>query len=98
MTKTQTTPTGAALVAIDVAKLRNEVLIELPDAWRRRRLTVTNTRAEHDRLVAELQVLGRPIVVGFEPTGRYHRPLAWRMGAAANEGPCRRKARDHPPG
>jgi hypothetical protein len=41
-------------VAIDVAKLRNEVLIEVPGARLRRRMTVTNTRAEHDRLAAEL--------------------------------------------
>ena len=79
MTRSEPTPQGAALVAIDVAKLRNEVLIELPDARRRRRLTVTNTRAEHDRLVAELQALARPVTVGFEPTGHYHRPLAWRL-------------------
>ncbi|MFC7557459.1 hypothetical protein ACFQU7_42425 [Pseudoroseomonas wenyumeiae] len=31
MTSIQLTPAGAALVAIDIAKLRNEVLIELPD-------------------------------------------------------------------
>lgn len=79
MTKTQTTPAGAALVAIDVSKLRNDVLIEVPDARRCRRLTVTNCRAEHDRLVAELQALARPITVGLEPTGHYHRPLAWRL-------------------
>ncbi len=53
------TPT-AVLDAIDVATLRNEVLIELPEAWRRR-ITVTNTRAEHDRLVAELHALERPL-------------------------------------
>jgi transposase len=82
MTSNQPTPAGAALVAVDVAKLRNEVLIELPQARRRRRLTVPNTRAEHDRLVSELQTLGRPIVVGLEPTGHYHRPLAWRLGQA----------------
>jgi len=79
MTNVESTPAGAALVAVDVAKLRNEVLIEMPGARRRRRLTVTNTRAEHDRLVAELQALARPVTVGFEPTGHYHRPLAWRL-------------------
>ncbi len=40
---------------------------------------MTNCRAEHDRLVAELQALARPITVGLEPTGHYHRPLAWRL-------------------
>ena len=79
MTQAETTPTGAALVAIDVAKLRNDVLIEVPAARRRRRLTVTNCRDEHDRLLAELHALGRPVLVGLEPTGHYHRPLAWRL-------------------
>ena len=79
MTRTETTPPRVALVAIDVAKLRNDVLIEVPDARRRRRLTVTNCRDEHDRLVAELHALGRPVLVGLEPTGHYHRPLAWRL-------------------
>ena len=79
MTSIQPTPAGAALVAVDVAKLRNEVLIELPETRRRRRLTVANRRDEHDRFVAELQALARPVVVGLEPTGHYHRPLAWRL-------------------
>jgi transposase len=79
MTSNQPTPATAALVAIDIAKLRNEVLIEVPEARRRRRLTVVNTRAEHDRLVADLHALGRPITIGLEPTGHYHRPLAWRL-------------------
>jgi transposase len=79
MTRTETTPAGAALVAIDIAKLRNDVLIEVPDVRRRRRLTGTNRRDEHDRLVAELHALGRPVLIGLEPTGHYHRPLAWRL-------------------
>lgn len=79
MTSTEHTSGGNALVAIDVAKGRNEILIELPEARRRRRLTVTNCRGEHDRFVAELQALGRPVLIGLEPTGHYHRPLAWRL-------------------
>ena len=54
MTIQQLTPTQGVLAAIDVAKARNEVLIEIPGHARRRRLTVPNTRAEHDRLVALL--------------------------------------------
>lgn len=42
-------------------------------------MTITNTRTEHDLLVGELQALARPITVGFEPIGHYHRPLAWRL-------------------
>ncbi len=65
MTKSQPTPPATVLVAIDVAKLRNEVLVEVPDARRRRRMTVTNTRAEHDRLVAELHALERPVTLAW---------------------------------
>jgi len=83
MTRIEPTASDAILVAIDIAKHRNEVLIELPGGGRRRRLTVLNARAEHDRLVAVLQAMGqptgRPAIVGFEATGNYHRPLAHRL-------------------
>jgi transposase len=75
----QLTPTTGVLVAIDVAKARNEVLIEVPGQARRRRLSVPNTRPEHDRLVALLAGLGQPVTCAFEATGNYHRPIAWRL-------------------
>lgn len=81
----------AVLVAIDIAKVCNEVLIEAPSHKRRRRLPVLNTRAEHDRLIEILQTYGRPVVCGFEATGNYHRPIAWRLAEAASRcGWCRR--------
>lgn len=40
MTKRSFTPPGAVLVAIDVAKNRQEVLIERPEGGRRRRMTM----------------------------------------------------------
>jgi transposase len=82
MTKHQSTPDDAVLVAIDIAKMRNEVLIQIPDHARRRRLTVLNTRPEHDRLIALLSEFGYPVVCGFEATGNYHRPIAWRLRQA----------------
>ena len=82
MTRKEPTPEGAVLVAIDIAKTRNEVLIELPGGGRRRRLTVLNTRAEHGRLVELLGGYGGPVIAGFEATGDYHRALAWRLGEA----------------
>lgn len=78
-------PEGAALLAIDVAKRRNEVLLDVPDQRRRRRMTVLNTRPEHDRLITDLKALGRPVVAGFEATGNYHRALAWRLIEAGVE-------------
>ena len=85
MIATQFTPPQAALVAIDIAKNRHEVLIDPGAGMRRRRLSVLNNRAEHDRLVATLRDLGRPVIVGFEPTGNYHRVLAHRLISAGFE-------------
>lgn len=79
MTLREPTPPEAVLVAIDVSKLRNDVLIEAPGKLRRRRLTVLNTRSEHDRFVDLLRETGQPVIAGFEATGNYHRPLAFRL-------------------
>ena len=79
MTKPHAIPDDVVLVAIDVAKARNEVLIQIRGHARRRRLTVLNTKAEHDRLVTLLVELGRPVACGLEATGNYHRPIAWRL-------------------
>lgn len=77
MTNLQPIPNDAVLVAIDVAKARNEVLIEAANHRRRRRLTLLNNRTEHDRFVAMLAGYSRPVICAFEATGNYHRPLAW---------------------
>jgi hypothetical protein len=71
MTNRQPIPTDALLVAIDIAKVRNEVLIEAPNHKRRRRLSVLNTRAEHDRLIdtLTLRAYGKPVICAFEATG-----------------------------
>lgn len=69
MTTSDPTPAATVLVAIDIAKVRNEVLIEAPGHKRRRRLLVLNTRAEHDHLIEVLQAYGRP-VVNRAPSGR----------------------------
>ena len=85
MTNRDFIPTDAVLVAIDIAKVRNEVLIEASDHKRRRRLSVLNNRAEHDRLIEILQDYGRPVICAFEATGNYHRPIAWRLAEAGFE-------------
>ena len=79
MTLTKDMPDRAVLVAIDVAKHRNEILIEIPGRARRRRLTILNTCADHDRLVEVLASFDVPIVAGFEATGNYHRPVGHRL-------------------
>ena len=79
MTNRNPIPDDAVLVAIDIAKHKNAVLVERPGSPRRRILTVINSRAEHDRLIDELAGYGCKIVCGFEATGNYHRPLGWRL-------------------
>ncbi|TVV69768.1 IS110 family transposase, partial [Sphingomonas solaris] len=46
MTKLTPTPAGAVLVAIDMSKNRQEVLIERPEGGRRRRMTVMATKKD----------------------------------------------------
>lgn len=85
MTLKETTPADAVLVAIDVSKLRNDVLIEVPGKRRRRRLVVPNTCREHDHFVELLCGFERPVITAFEATGNYHRPLAYRLLEAGFE-------------
>jgi transposase len=85
MTFDQPTAPTPVLVAIDIAKHRHEVLIEEPGRRRRRRISIRNTADDHDRLVETLAGFNRPVRIGFEPTGDYHRPLAWRLHQAGFE-------------
>ena len=79
MTPHSSTTVPAVRVAIDVAKLSHEVLLELPNG-RRRVLRVANTKTDIDRFVTMLGGLEQPCVIAFEPTGDYHRPLAYVLG------------------
>jgi transposase len=84
MTATDTTG-STLLVAIDISKHRHEVLIGVPGKKRRRRLTITNTLDDFQRLASILADYGLPVRIGFEATGNYHRPLAHHLGRAGFE-------------
>jgi hypothetical protein len=66
--------------AIDVAKDAHVVLVESPRG--RRQFRVANTREELRALAAYLLALPQPVRVGFEPTGVYHRLLAYQLVTA----------------
>jgi len=66
------------LVAIDVAKDWNVVLVQ-ESSGNRRSFKFANRKADHDRLVAFLKTLSGPVIAALEPTGDYHRPLAYRL-------------------
>ena len=76
---------STVLVAIDISKHRHEVLISVPGKKRRRKLTITNTLEDFQRLASSLSSYELPVRIGFEATGNYHRPLAHYLGQAGFE-------------
>ena len=70
MAEKKITHENTVLVAVDIAKHRNEVLIAEPGRRRRRRMVILNTREDHDRLIAMLRSYQLPVQVGFEATGK----------------------------
>lgn len=82
MAKVEHTADAPVLAGIDISKHRHEVLIAVPGKARRRRLTITNTLEDFHRLTALLRDYHRPVQIGFEATGNYHRALMYRLGMA----------------
>ncbi|UCC40979.1 MAG: IS110 family transposase [Candidatus Aminicenantes bacterium] len=66
------------LVAIDIAKKRNTVLIQFPDECRKK-FIVANKLSDYQEFSTYLKSLGYPCVIGLEATGNYHRPLAYYL-------------------
>lgn len=66
---------GVIFVAIDMAKHVHEVLIE-PPAGGRQRWRMVNCQRDFDMLRQRLEGWQAPVLIGFEATGTYHRPLA----------------------
>jgi transposase len=79
MTQTIISTEPRVLVAIDIAKVHNDVLVELPDGSRRK-FKVANKLTDYQQFVAYLINLKVPCLIGFEATGNYHRPLAYYLG------------------
>ncbi|MCG9084403.1 IS110 family transposase [Laribacter hongkongensis] len=71
-------------VAIDIAKRFHVVLIETTQG-RLQRFRMASMACEHDRLIALLSSLPQPCRIAFEPTGNFHRTLAWRLLTAGFE-------------
>jgi transposase len=66
------------LVAIDIAKEWNIALVQ-ETSGRRRSFKFANRRADHDDFVAFLHSLAGPVQIALEPTGDYHRNIAYRL-------------------
>lgn len=84
MTDQPNSTADANLVAIDIAKESNVVLVQ-EAAGQKRSFKVANTAADHDQLVLYLSSLPGRTRIAFEPTGDFHRPLAFRLLKAGFE-------------
>lgn len=84
MTDIVNTTPGRNLVAIDIARYWNYVLVESVGG-KRQRFKMANTAVDFDRLIGLLQSLSGPVRIGLEPTGDYHRALAHRLLLAGFE-------------
>ena len=65
-------------VGIDIAKVRNDVRVELPDG-RVRKFKMVNRKEDFDNLAKYLSSLGNDCQIGLEASGNYHRPLAYYL-------------------
>jgi transposase len=61
------------------------VLIGIPGKKRRRRLTITNSLEDFQRLASTFASYDLPVRIGFEATGNYHRTLAHFLGRCGFE-------------
>src|ERR1700756_346779 len=77
MTGSNDTPQRLTLVAMDIAKHYHDVLIEPPAPKRRSRLRLANRSEDFERLAEYLRAFKSSVMIGFEATGNYHRPLAY---------------------
>jgi transposase len=75
---------GRNLVAIDVARYWNAVLVETA-AGKRHRFKMANTAADFGRLLDLLESLPGTCQIGLEPTGDYHGPIAHRLLARGHD-------------
>ena len=80
MTTAHSTSTPPVLVAIDVAKAKHDILVELPDG-RRRKMVIHNQLADFRQFADYLRSLGAECLIAFEPTADYHRCLAYFLGS-----------------
>ena len=72
-------PDERVLVAIDFAKRYNTVLVQYPDG-KKKAFPMANQKDDYDAFVDYLKSLPAPLIIAFEATGDYHRPLAYRLG------------------
>jgi hypothetical protein len=83
MAKFEHTSEDRVFEGIETSKHWHEVLIAAPGKTRRRRLTMTNSIDDFNRLIAILREYDMLVWIGLEATGNYHRVLRYHLGLAA---------------
>lgn len=76
MTASHFTRKNLLLVAIDVAKAKHDVLVELPTG-QRKKMVVHNRLTDFEQLSRYLKASGSDCLIALEPTADYHRGLAY---------------------
>lgn len=76
MTDSHSSSKQRVLVAIDIAKAKHDVLIELPTG-KRKKMIVRNQQSDFRQLAAYLKSQGGECEIALEPTADYHRNLAY---------------------
>ena len=88
MADTTDVTTQTHWLAIDIAKHWHAVLIETA-AGARHRFKMANTAQDYERLIRFIEGLGGRCRAALEPTGDWHRPLAYRLIVArGRSGKC----------
>ena len=81
MTKVSFNMNNTVLVAIDVAKARNDVLVQFPNG-ERKKMKVSNAAKEYQSFIEYLKSFQMPCVIGFEATSNYHKTIAYHLQVA----------------
>lgn len=76
MTDPHSTPSPRVLVAIDIAKAKHDVLVELTTG-KRKKMIVRNQHSDFRQLAVYLHSLKGTCQIALEPTADYHRCLAY---------------------
>lgn len=75
MTQYENNKKSVIFIAMDIAKVKHDVLIEWPNG-KRKKMILPNNKTGYDHFISFLGSLEHPCVAGFEATGNYHRTIA----------------------
>ena len=84
MTKSISNTADVVYVAIDIAKLKHDVLVKGPDG-KCKAFKVANCHSDFTKLTQFLASFNMPCKIAFEPTADYHRLIAWRLLTEGHE-------------